>query len=267
VTLAPHVRGRTVRFSTILVGTLGDRCYEVQLDEQRPPRPYLKILDAQGKQVDRISYNFGCAFICLLSWRAPEALSGQFRAVPEIEWGPFRVVTGEGTRFEIAANASDTDPLAMGRPAPEFSLLEPERNALVSLSNLRGRPLVLNFFCGCAWCDAVAETWSKRPPLAGGAELIAVINDASMVTTAGLRRFRERTGFKGRVLADPDHEATLLYGSSECPRVWVIDGEGNLRHVNASRTEPPDRIVSEATDTLSGFTNAASRAPSTPGTP
>jgi peroxiredoxin len=171
--------------------------------------------------------------------------------VPQAEFGPFKVATGKPAEFMIAANASDEDPLAIGRPAPEFTLVEPERGgAPVSLSSLQGRAVVLNFYCGCAWCEAVAETWAKSPPLAEGTELIAILNDQTLSTTAGIRRFRSRTGFTGRILVDPSHEVTLLYGSSECPRVWVIDGGGTIRNVNASRTEAPERIVREATEAV-----------------
>jgi peroxiredoxin len=171
--------------------------------------------------------------------------------VPRAEFGPFRVVTGRPVEFTISPNASDEDPLAVGRPAPEFTLAEPEKGgAPLCLSALQGRSVVLNFYCGCAWCESVAETWAKSPPLPEGTELVAVLNDQTLSTTAGIRRFRQRTGFKGRILVDPNHEATLLYGSSECPRVWAIDAGGAIRHVNASRTEAPERIVREALDAL-----------------
>jgi peroxiredoxin len=177
-------------------------------------------------------------------------VSGTFRAVPEVEFGPFAVVAGSGTEFTISPNASDEELLAVGRPAPEFTLADPERNTPVALASLRGHPVVLNFFCGCAWCDAVAERWGKSEGLPLGAQVIAILNDAALTSPAAIRKFRERTGFKGMVLADPDHRATTLYDAGECPRVWVVDANGDLRHANASRTEPAEQIVREATVAL-----------------
>jgi len=195
-------------------------------------------------------------------------VSGTFRAVPEVVFGPFTVVAGSGVEFSISPNASDEELLAVGRPAPEFTLVEPERGTSVGLASLRGHPVALNFFCGCAWCDAVAQQWGKSEGLPAGVQVIAILNDASLTSPAAIRKFRERTGFKGIVLADPDHRATTLYDAGECPRVWVVDANGDLRHVNASRTEPAEQIVREATEALAapkteaaapagGATNAA----------
>lgn len=252
VSVVPVVRGRTAMFTLTFAGPLGDRCFEVSVDGRRPAHPHLKILDEAGNLVDRLRFSFGCSFLCRLSWRAPAGVSGIFRAVPEIDFGPFQVDPSPGATFEIAQNASDLDPLAEGRPAPDFTL--PEVEALppggsVPLSSLRGQPVALNFFCGCAWCDGVAEAWAKKP-LPAGAHLIAIWNDAESATPAGLRKFRQRTGFKGRILIDPDHVATLLYSSSECPKVWVIDAAGTIRHVSASRTAPAEQIVADATQAL-----------------
>jgi peroxiredoxin len=195
-------------------------------------------------------------------------VNGTFRAVPKAEFGPFTVVAGSGAEFSVSPNASDEELLAVGRPAPEFTLVEPERGTSVGLASLRGHPVALNFFCGCAWCDAVAERWAKSEALPAGAQVIAVLNDDALTTPAGIRKFRERTGFKGMILADPDHRATTLYDASECPRVWVVDADGTLRYTNASRTEPAEQIVRKAAEALAapkleaapmgGVTNAAS---------
>lgn len=249
VALTPVVRGRTALFTLAFVGPLGDRCYEVGVDGKRPPNPHLTILNEQDEVVDRVRFSFGCSFICRLSWRAPEGVSGTLRAVVEADFGPFTVHSGRGTTFEIAEGADDEDPLAAGRPAPEFTLTEPERNGSVSLSGLRGKSVVLNFFCGCAWCDDVATSWTKRP-VPASVELVAIWNDADSSSPAELRKFRARTGFTGRILVDPDHIATLAYNSSECPRVWVVDAAGTIRYVNANRTDPAERIVTEATAAL-----------------
>jgi peroxiredoxin len=177
-------------------------------------------------------------------------VSGTFRAVPEVDFGPIVVVAGSGAEFTIDPNASDEEILAAGRPAPEFTLTEPESGASVALSSLHGHAVVLNFFCGCPWCEAVAAQWSKSPSLPAGGQVVAILTDASLATPAAIRKFRERTGFKGTILADPDQKATTLYEAGECPRVWAIDADGTLRHANASRTDPPEQIVREATEAL-----------------
>jgi peroxiredoxin len=259
--VVPTIKGRTANFVMTFVGTLGDRCYQVSLDDGKPPLPHMKILDEHGQLVERVDFCFGCSFLCRLTWKVPQGLSGTFRAVPEVDFGPIAVVTGSGTEFTIAPNASDAEWLAVGRPAPEFALVDAERGASVSLSSLRGHPVALNFFCGCPWCEAVAQQWAKSPALPDGTQVVAILNDASLTTPAAIRKFRERTGFRGMILADPDQKATTLYDASGCPRVWVLDAEGTLRHVNASRIDPAEQIVREAAEALAAKPAAAGAAP------
>jgi hypothetical protein len=57
--VVPTVKGRTVNFVTTFVGTTGDRCYEVSVDDQRPPLPHMKILDEHGQLVERVDFSFG----------------------------------------------------------------------------------------------------------------------------------------------------------------------------------------------------------------
>jgi peroxiredoxin len=259
--VVPTIKGRTANFVMTFVGTLGDRCYQVSLDDGKPPLPHMKILDEHGQLVERVDFCFGCSFLCRLTWKVPQGLSGTFRAVPEVDFGPIAVMTGSGTEFTIAPNASDEEWLAVGRPAPEFTLADAERGASVSLSSLRGHPVALNFFCGCQWCEAVAQQWAKNPALPDGTQVVAILNDASLTTPAAIRKFRERTGFQAMILADPDQKATTLYDASGCPRVWVLDAEGTLRHVNASRTDPAEQIVREAAEALAAKPAAVGAAP------
>src|SRR5581483_9189115 len=99
--------------------------------------------------------------------------------VPEVDFGPIAVATGSGTEFTIDPNASDEEWLAIGRPAPDFTLADGERGTSVSLSSLRGHPVALNFFCGCQWCEAVAQQWAKGTALPDGTQVVAILNDAS----------------------------------------------------------------------------------------
>jgi hypothetical protein len=57
--VVPTVKGRTVNFVMTFVGTAGDRCYEVSVDDQRPPLPHMRILDAHGQLVERLDFSFG----------------------------------------------------------------------------------------------------------------------------------------------------------------------------------------------------------------
>src|SRR5437899_65802 len=42
-----------------------------------------------------------------------------------------------------------------GQPAPQFALAD-EKGGKVSLASFRGKPVVVNFYCGCGRCEAMA---------------------------------------------------------------------------------------------------------------
>ena len=101
--------------------------------------------------------------------------------------------------------------LRAGDPAPDFTL-EDDSGAMVSLSSLRGSPLVLFFYpkddtpgCtkqACAYRDAYAELLGR------GALVLGVSRDDG----SSHRRFKEKYGLPFSLLSDPDHAVSELYG-------------------------------------------------------
>jgi cytochrome c biogenesis protein CcmG, thiol:disulfide interchange protein DsbE len=119
-----------------------------------------------------------------------------------------------------------------GDPAPEFSAPLLEGDGTLALSELRGRPLVLNFWA--SWCVPCKD----EAPLLKGAheqfgkrvEFVGVdIKDARSSALAFARRYdldylhvRDENG---AIYAD--------YGLTGQPETFFIDGEGEIvEHVN-----------------------------------
>jgi thioredoxin-dependent peroxiredoxin len=126
-----------------------------------------------------------------------------------------------------------------GKPAPDFAL-ESDSGETVTLSELRGRPVVLYFYpkddtpgCtkeACEFRDAY-DVFRDR-----GAEVLGVSPD----DVASHEKFRRKYGLPFTLLADPDHAVAAKYG------VWgerkfagkkfmginrstfVIDADGNV---------------------------------------
>jgi len=126
-----------------------------------------------------------------------------------------------------------------GSPAPDFTLVS-DAGDEVTLSALRGRPVVLYFYpkddtpgCtteACEFRDAY-DTYRER-----GAEILGVSPD----TVASHQKFKSKFGLPFTLLADPEHEVAEKYG------VWgersfagkkymginrstfVIDADGNV---------------------------------------
>jgi thioredoxin-dependent peroxiredoxin len=105
-------------------------------------------------------------------------------------------------------------PVEEGRPAPDFTL-ESDEGRAVTLSSLRGSPVILYFYPkddtpGCtAQACGIRDSWQEF------AERGAVVLGVSPDTPESHVRFREKYGLPFTLLADPDHQVAERYG------VWV----------------------------------------------
>jgi peroxiredoxin len=153
------------------------------------------------------------------------------------------IALGGGDAAVLRARAVSSPAVAVvGSRAPDFDLPvlgHPSRR--VSLSGLRGHPVVVVFNCGCKACNDF-----DRGLAAAGlpeAEVVAVTANPSAYEGRRLSRFRRQTGFRWPVLADGRMETTLRYGSGDCPRVWLIDGDGVIRYTGAGPGQPARAAV------------------------
>jgi thioredoxin-dependent peroxiredoxin len=98
-----------------------------------------------------------------------------------------------------------------GDAAPDFTLPDQDGND-VTLSELRGEPVVLYFFPKADTPGCTAQACGVRDHRAdyeqSGARVIGVSPD----TVSAQRRFAEKYGLEFTLLADEDHEVAELYG-------------------------------------------------------
>ena len=149
-----------------------------------------------------------------------------------------------------------------GKPAPEFTLTS-DAGTRVSLSDLRGKPVVLYFYPrddtpGCTkQACGIRDSWGEFERR--GAVVLGVSPD----TESSHVRFKQKFGLPFTLLADPDHATAEAYG------VWVeksmygktymgverstfvIDGNGTL--VKVMRKVKPD---THAADVLAALPEA-----------
>ena len=151
-----------------------------------------------------------------------------------------------------------------------------------SLSEYRGRPVVLFFFCGCSWCHRCAALWSQfqrsgvlapaatsPSPSQSLSTVPASAPPLSLVVFSGdsasVREFAQQTGLDPKqtvLLPDPDMRVTTLYQVDPCPRTFVVDPQGRLRYTNNHQDDAPQKaseivIASRALDALRSCTPAA----------
>jgi cytochrome c biogenesis protein CcmG, thiol:disulfide interchange protein DsbE len=128
----------------------------------------------------------------------------------------------------FARGASSGPPAQLGRQAPAFSL-ERLGGGRVSLDELQGRPIVLNFWA--SWCVPCRD---EAPMLTG---LAADYADQGLVVVGIVYQdeatnaidFMRRYGQTYPGLLDPAQRTALDYGVFGVPETYFIDADGVIR--------------------------------------
>ena len=117
----------------------------------------------------------------------------------------------------------------VGEVAPPFTLKSETDGHKVSLSDFRGRRVVMTFYCGCGYCREVAKAWEKlqRKSLKGNPVFLGIC----YFQPDRLAPFVKETGAKDLLYVhDPGKQVGLRYGSPVCPRTWVVDENGKIAY-------------------------------------
>jgi cytochrome c biogenesis protein CcmG/thiol:disulfide interchange protein DsbE len=125
-----------------------------------------------------------------------------------------------------------------GQPAPDFTLTRLDTGEKVTLTQLRGRPLVLNFWA--SWC---APCQLEHPTLSHAAERYAAeANFFGVVfedTAENARHFAQPMASSFPQLIDPQSRMAVDYGVTGVPETYFIDADGVIR----------DKVVGPLLDT------------------
>lgn len=115
-----------------------------------------------------------------------------------------------------------------GKPAPVFALQTMDGDQEIALADLRGQPVVVNFYA--SWCVPCAQEhpWlvkaSKVYQPRGVTFLGVIYNDEVPKAKGFLRRYGEAYPS----LVDPNSRMAIDYGVAGVPETFIIDGQGNI---------------------------------------
>ncbi len=117
-------------------------------------------------------------------------------------------------------------PRLIGGPAPDFTVRDSDRT--VSLHDLRGKPVVLNFWT--TWCGPCVE---EMPSLV---QLQKRMGDHVTVLAVSLdedenayHKFLRDYHIDLLTVRDPSKNSTRLYGTTGQPETFLIDASGKVR--------------------------------------
>ena len=137
----------------------------------------------------------------------------------------------------------------VGRAAPEFALSPLDGGEPVTLTSLRGRPAVINFWA--TWC---VPCFQEHPLLVSAARsvgdrarFVGVIYEDSEEQVRG---FLARQGSAYPSLLDPGSRAAIAFGVFGVPETYFLDAEGKIA---AKHIGPLDAASLEAKLRRSGL--------------
>ena len=126
--------------------------------------------------------------------------------------------------------------VAEGDPAPDFTL-ESDSGEEVTLSSLKGRPVVLYFYPKDDTPGCTRQACGIRDAYAEFERAGAAVFGISADTQASHERFKSKYSLPFTLLADPEHKLGEPYGVAQEGKnsyersTFVIDAEGNISRV------------------------------------
>jgi cytochrome c biogenesis protein CcmG, thiol:disulfide interchange protein DsbE len=118
-------------------------------------------------------------------------------------------------------------PPHIGSPAPDFTVQDADRK--VSLSDLRGKVVVLNFWA--TWCPPCVEEMPSLVQMqqrmkGKGVEVLAISLDAD---EGAYHKFLKDHNVDLLTVRDGDGKSNNLYGTFKFPETYIIDRNGVMR--------------------------------------
>ncbi|HEX8237059.1 MAG TPA: TlpA disulfide reductase family protein [Abditibacteriaceae bacterium] len=134
--------------------------------------------------------------------------------------------------------------LPMGSQAPDFTL-STLQGKTTQLSQLRGTPVLLNFFrTDCTWCTVempkLANAFRRHHDVA--VHFLGIASDLDMTLIEG---FANQQQLDFPILHDINGETMRAYGIERVPTFIVVDADGSVTRIYEGSSEQLAGIVEQ----------------------
>ncbi|WPB73174.1 redoxin domain-containing protein [Archangium violaceum] len=137
----------------------------------------------------------------------------------------------------FGSNPREVPFMLKGQPAPAFTLKALDSGARVTSEQLKGRPMVINFWaswCGPCKMEHPVLEWGARE-FGGQAQFLGVVFED---TEDNAKQFLSRMGASFPQLIDQNSGVAVAYGVAGVPETYFIDAQGIIRGKHVGPIDP-----------------------------
>ena len=124
----------------------------------------------------------------------------------------------------LGKNPNEIRSPLIGRPAPTFALREVGTGRTVDLSELKGSPVILNFWA--TWCG---PCWEEHPVLVANARMMPNVKFLGVVfqdSEEKILGFLRQRGSSYPTVVDDQGKTAIAYGVGGVPETFFLDANG-----------------------------------------